>query len=349
MRGVAASGSGRCSPYKMGPHIDYMGRNFKKAQLQFGPLSDFGLEVSQIGPRWIASCGLVWEEKAHEKASCTWAIRWVVAGVVDPKLGVEMRAAAGGRGFLLHPRPPWRAPATPPCPPPPATATALARRLHHRRLPEGWSSLDASGTVVFAVPAVRPQGVRRNARLRFRAVLVAWVARIGTCCISGSADPLRCVAEDLVLSTFLFMGDCVWFPVTCFPPNQSDLFLLATVSMRRRGCLNSCVALVPALPWALTALWGAGVFNEMPRASWSSQSEYACKRQNLCVAAIIFFSPTLSILVEGNYGGLTLTWTFIDHENGLTQAIEHRIKEGRERETQYVFWNSIMNLLYSFT
>ncbi|EEC82931.1 hypothetical protein OsI_27892 [Oryza sativa Indica Group] len=47
-----------------------------------------------------------------------------------------MRAAAGGRGFLLHPRPPWRAPAPPPSPPP-AAATALARRLHHRRFPEG--------------------------------------------------------------------------------------------------------------------------------------------------------------------------------------------------------------------
>uniref|UniRef100_A0A0D9X4M2 OBG-type G domain-containing protein n=1 Tax=Leersia perrieri TaxID=77586 RepID=A0A0D9X4M2_9ORYZ len=51
--------------------------------------------------------------------------------------GVEMRAVVGGRGFLLHPRPPWRAPAPPsPCPPPPASAAAFGRRLHHRRLPE---------------------------------------------------------------------------------------------------------------------------------------------------------------------------------------------------------------------
>ncbi|XP_006659146.1 nucleolar GTP-binding protein 1 [Oryza brachyantha] len=47
-----------------------------------------------------------------------------------------MRAVAGGRGFLLHPRPPWRAHASSP-PPPAATATALARRLHRRRLREG--------------------------------------------------------------------------------------------------------------------------------------------------------------------------------------------------------------------
>ncbi|KAL5220428.1 hypothetical protein ABZP36_025141 [Zizania latifolia] len=49
-----------------------------------------------------------------------------------------MRAVAGGRGFLLHPRQPWRALSAPPSPPPAAvTATALVRRLRHRRLPEG--------------------------------------------------------------------------------------------------------------------------------------------------------------------------------------------------------------------